>query len=201
MKAFTMATGLDQGKITPDTLYDDPGSVKIGDRVLSNAVGDKPGKNKSMTVVLRDSLNTGVIFVLKALGGDPNKITLTGKKTLYDYFTKHFGFAQRTGIEQANEAQGVMFAPNTANGSDVVYASSSFGQGLSVTMVQMVTAMAAVANGGKLLQPHIVAGEIKDDGTLNATSPKIVRDHVISPKAAADLNGMLQVVPWLQDRR
>jgi cell division protein FtsI/penicillin-binding protein 2 len=194
MKAFTMATGLDQGKITPDTLYDDPGSVKIGDRILSNAVGDKPGKNKSMTVVLRDSLNTGVIFVLRALGGDPDKITLTGKKILYDYFTKHFGFGQRTGIEQANEAQGVMYAPNTPEGNDVVYASSAFGQGLSVTMIQMVTGMAAIANGGKLYQPHIVAGLINDDGTLNATAPKLLRDHVISPKAAADLNGMLQVV-------
>ncbi len=194
MKVFTMAAGLDQGKITPDTLYDDPGSVKIGDRILSDAVGDKPGKNKSMTVVLRDSLNTGVIFVLEALGGDPNKITLTGKKTLYDYFTKHFGFGQRTGIEQANEAQGVMYAPNSPNGGDVVYASNTFGQGLSVTMIQMITAVSAVANGGKLLQPHLVAGEINDDGSLNPTATKVVQDHVISPKAAADLNQMMQVV-------
>jgi cell division protein FtsI/penicillin-binding protein 2 len=57
-----------------------------------------------MTVVLRDSLNTGVMYVLRLLGGDPNKINLAGKKTLYNYFTKHFGFGERTGIEQANEA-------------------------------------------------------------------------------------------------
>jgi cell division protein FtsI/penicillin-binding protein 2 len=121
MKAFTMATGLDQGKIKPTTTYDDPGSIKIGDRTVNNAVGDKPGKNKTMIVVLRDSLNTGVVFVLRMLGSDPNKITLSGKKVLYDYFTKHFGFGVRTGIEQSNEAAGSVAAPNT---NDVTYANT-----------------------------------------------------------------------------
>ncbi|MGL1143236.1 penicillin-binding transpeptidase domain-containing protein, partial [Vibrio parahaemolyticus] len=89
--------GLDQHKVTPDTTYDDPGSYNIDGTVISNASGDRPGKNKSMTVVLRDSLNTGVMHVLMLLGTDPNKVTLAGKKILYDYFTKHFGFGQRTG--------------------------------------------------------------------------------------------------------
>jgi len=100
----------------------------------------------------------------------------------------------RTGIEQANEAGGVINGPSNVGGNDVNYANMSFGQGMSVTMVQMVAAMAAVANGGKLWQPHLVDAELKPDGTEVPVAPKLVRDHVISPTAAAQLNQMLQVV-------
>jgi cell division protein FtsI/penicillin-binding protein 2 len=191
MKAFTMAAGLDQGKVKPDTTYDDTGSVKVADKVINNAEGDKPGKNKTMTMVLRDSLNTGMVFVLKRLGGNTDKITANGKKTLFDYFTKHFGFGVRTGIEQAGEASGTVPPPNT---NDVTYANMTFGQGLSVTMIQMAAAMAAIANGGKLYQPHVVEAEMGVDGATRPMTPKLVSDHVMGRAALADLNQMLQVV-------
>ena len=194
MKAFTIAAGLDQKKITPESTYNDPGCVKVDDRTVCNAAGDKPGNNKTMTVVLRDSLNTGVMYVLRRLGGDDNRITLAGKKTLYDYFTKRFGFGTRTGIEQANESSGSLNQPSTQAGNDVNFANMSFGQGLSVTMLQMVSAMSAVANGGKLYQPHLVEGERQLDGSVASKAPVLIRDHVISPEAAAGLNRMLQVV-------
>ncbi len=194
IKTFTMAAGLDQGKVTPETTYDDPGCYKIDKRDVCNAAGDKSGKGKTMTVVLRDSLNTGVMHVLRLLGGNPDKFTLAGKKTLYDYFTRHFGFGTRTGIEQANEASGALNQPSNAAGNDVNYANMSFGQGMSATMVQMVSAMSAVANGGKLWQPRLVEAQINPDGSLKRTEPKLIQDHVISPKAAQDLNQMLQTV-------
>jgi cell division protein FtsI/penicillin-binding protein 2 len=74
MKAFAMAIGLDQKKVTPETTYDDTGSVKVADKVISNAEGDKAGSGKSMTVVLRDSLNTGMVFVLKMIGGNADAV-------------------------------------------------------------------------------------------------------------------------------
>jgi cell division protein FtsI/penicillin-binding protein 2 len=191
MKAFTVAAGLDQGKIKPGTTYDDPACVQVDDRKICNAEGDKPGKNKTMTVALRDSLNTGMMFILRMLGGDADKITLNGKKILYDYFTKHFGFGTRTGIEQAGEAAGSVAGPTTNN---VTYANMTFGQGISVTMVQMVAAMAAVANGGRLYQPYLVDQVLKPDGSTETARPKVVSDHVMSPGAIADLTQMLQVV-------
>jgi cell division protein FtsI/penicillin-binding protein 2 len=194
MKAFTMAAGLDQGKITPDSTYDDPGCNKVDDRTICNAAGDKAGKGKSMTVVLRDSLNTGVMYVLRLLGGDPNKINLAGKKTLYDYFTKHFGFGERTGIEQANEAAGVVKEATNAAGNNVTYANMAFGQGLSVTMIQMVAAMASVANGGTWYQPRVVDAQMMPDGTLDKLPVKPARNGVISKTAAAQLAQMLTVV-------
>jgi cell division protein FtsI/penicillin-binding protein 2 len=191
IKAFTMAAGLDQGKIKPDTTYDDPGCLKVGDRNICNAEGDKPGNNKTMTMVLRDSLNTGVMFVLRLLGGDTNKITLSGKKTLHDYFTKHFGFGTRTGIEQSGEAAGVVPEPTT---NDVTYANMTFGQGMSATMVQIAAAMAAIANGGTLYQPRVIDGVVSEDGTETKLGAKKVADHVMSAQAISDLNQMLQVV-------
>jgi stage V sporulation protein D (sporulation-specific penicillin-binding protein) len=166
----------------------------VDERNVCNAAGDKPGKAKTMTVVLRDSLNTGVMYVLRLLGGDANKFTLAGKKMLYGYFTKHFGFGERTGIEQANEAAGAINQPNNNAGNNVNYANMAFGQGMSVTMIQMVAAMGAVANGGRLYQPSVVDGTMKADGTVEPRTPKVLADHVLSPAAAADLNEMLQVV-------
>ena len=191
IKAFTMAAGLDQGRIKPDTTFDDPNCLKVGDRNICNAEGDKPGKNKTMTMVLRDSLNTGVMYVLRLLGGDSDKITLSGKKILHDYFTKHFGFGVRTGIEQAGEAAGVIPEPTT---NDVTYANMTFGQGMSATMVQITAAMAAIANGGTLYQPRVVDGVVRSDGTITKAGAKKVVDHVMSPTAINDLNQMLQVV-------
>ncbi|HEY6736866.1 MAG TPA: penicillin-binding protein 2 [Candidatus Saccharimonadia bacterium] len=191
MKAFTMAAGLDQGKIKPDTTYDDPQCVQVDDRKICNAETDHGGKGKSMTVVLRDSLNTGVMFVLRMLGGNPDAITAAGKRLLYDYFTKHFGFGTRTGIEQSGEAAGVVPPANTNN---VTYANMSFGQGMSVTMVQMAAAMAAVANGGTLYQPRVVDGVLRDDGTEAPLGAKKLADHVMSPSAISDLTQMLTVV-------
>jgi cell division protein FtsI/penicillin-binding protein 2 len=147
-----------------------------------------------MTVVLRDSLNTGVMYVLRLLGGDPAKFTLAGKKMLYSYFTKHFGFGVRTGIEQANESAGVLNQPTNAAGNDVTYANMAFGQGMSVTMIQMAAAMAAIANGGKLYQPHVVDALMKSDGSTVQEAPKLESSHVMSPNAIAQLNQMLQVV-------
>ncbi|HUD11563.1 MAG TPA: penicillin-binding protein 2, partial [Candidatus Saccharimonadia bacterium] len=156
MKVFTMATGLDQGKVTPNTTYNDPGCYVIDGTKVCDAAGDKPGDGKTMTVVLRDSLNTGVMFVLRMLGGNPNNFTLAGKQILFNYLTKHFDFGTPTGIEQSDEESGVVQAPSNVSGNDVTYGNMAFGQGITVTMIQMVEAMAAIANGGKLWQPHLV---------------------------------------------
>jgi cell division protein FtsI/penicillin-binding protein 2 len=194
MKVFTMAAGLDQGKVSPDTTYDDPGCYQVDDRKVCDAAGDKPGPNKSMTVVLRDSLNTGAMFVLRMLSGSPDNFTLAGKKTLYSYFTKHFGFGTATGIEQAYEQSGTVPAASNAAGNNVTYANMTFGQGMTVTMLQMTDAMAAVANGGKLWQPYLVNAVMNPDGTTQPMQPKLAKAHIMSPQAIEQLTQMLQVV-------
>lgn len=194
VKVLTMAAGLDTHTVTPDTTYNDPGSFTVDGVTVSNASGDKPGPNKTMTVVLRDSLNTGVMFVLRMLGGNPNLINMTGKETLYSYFTQHFNLGKRTGIQQSGEAAGDINAPANIGSNDVNYANMTFGQGMSVTMIQMVMAMGAVANGGTLYRPNLVAGTLDASGNLKPQTPAVVKSHVVSAQTLSNLNTMLQVV-------
>lgn len=191
-KVFTMSAGLDTGKVKPDSTYNDTGSVQVNGQTIKNAAGHTDGPNTTMTKVIRDSLNTGVVYVLGLLGGDPNKINPAGKMVFYDYITKRFGFGVRTGIEQAGEDPGTVNKPNS---NDFNYANMTFGQGISVTMLQMVTAVGAIANGGTLYQPYLVDHRISPDGAdLPQTQPRAINSHVISAQAAKDMAAMMQVV-------
>jgi len=190
-KMFTMAAGLDTGKVKPDTTYTDTGKVELDGRVINNS-HDKAWGVQSMTDVIEKSLNTGVVFVLRSLGGNPEAINLAGKKVLYSYFQK-FGFGQPTGVEQSGEAAGMVNKPTKISGNDVNYANMTFGQGISATMIQMVTAASAIANGGKLYQPQLVAG-VKEGDTIKTFSPKVINSQVISKSAASDLVTMMEKV-------
>jgi cell division protein FtsI/penicillin-binding protein 2 len=191
-KVITMAAGLDTGKVHKDTTFDDTtGCLEVDKHKICNADGHKGGPAATMTVVLRDSLNTGVMFILRQLGTDPNAITKAGKQTLYDYIDGHFQFGHLTGIEQQGEAIGVINKPtsNTTN-----YANMTFGQGLSTTMIQMTAAVGAIANGGTLYKPYLVEERLKADGTTQKTRPQVARDKVISKAAATELTEMMEVV-------
>jgi len=190
-KMFTMATGLDTGKVTPTTTYTDTGKVELDGRVINNS-HDKAWGVQSMTDVIEKSLNTGVVFVLRSLGGNVDAINLAGKKVLYSYFQK-FGFGKTTGIEQSGESAGVVNPPTKISGNDVNYANMTFGQGISATMIQMTTAASAIANGGKLYQPQLVAG-IKEGNTIKKFSPKVINPQVISKSASSDLVTMMETV-------
>jgi cell division protein FtsI/penicillin-binding protein 2 len=190
-KVFTMAAGLDTGKVHPDTTYNDEGCVEIDKHKICNASDHKDGPNTTMTMVLRDSLNTGVIFVLRSLGVDPNTITPESKKSFYNYISDRFGFGKRTGIEQATESKGVVNPPTSNNTN---YANMTFGQGISVTMLQMASAVGAIANGGTLYKPYLVDERQKVDGSTIKTQPYVVNNNVMSKQASSDLTQMMEVV-------
>ncbi len=188
-KVITMAAGLDTGKVTPKTIYNDTGELTIGGKTIKNAENHKFGI-QTMTDVIQKSLNTGVVFVLQQLGTDPRTITPTSKQVLHDYIEK-FGFGKVTGIEQAGEVSSKV---KPATSSDVDYANMSFGQGISVNSVQLLAAVGAIANNGNLVKPHIVAGEVAQDQTIKPNNTEVVR-NVISAPAAVQLGEiMTQVV-------
>lgn len=188
-KVVTMAAGLDTGKIRPNTTFNDTGEVKVGDKVIKNAENHKFGIS-TMTDVIQKSLNTGVVFVLQSLGGTTGKITPEGKQSFFSYIEK-FGFGKITGIEQAGEVSSKVKQPSTY---DVDYANMSFGQGISVNSLQLLTAVGAIANKGVLMKPYLVEGELQSDQTIKKTQPQVVRG-VISPETAAELSQiMTQVV-------
>lgn len=175
-KAITMAAALDMGKVTPTTTYNDEGSVQIGKYTIKNSDGKAHGIN-TMTQVLEQSLNTGAIFAARQIGPDN-----------FEKYVKKFGFGQKTGIELNSEAQGDI--STLAQHKEIYMATGSFGQGLSVTPLQLVTAFGAIANGGKLMKPYIVDEVIKPSGFKIKTEPKVIRS-VISSQTATTLGAML----------
>jgi stage V sporulation protein D (sporulation-specific penicillin-binding protein) len=103
-------------------------------------------------------------------------------------YVRDFGFGEFTGIELDRENAGNITNVNT--GKEIYTATASFGQGLTVTPLQMVNAVSVLANGGKLMKPHVVSQKNYSNGTVEVIEPQIVR-QVISSKAAAVTSGML----------
>lgn len=188
-KMFSMAAGLDTNAVKPDTTYTNTGSVTLDEYVVKNATGI-PNGVASMKDVIKKSINTGVVFVLEKLGGE--SINATAKRKLYSYYTDHFGFGSPTGVELANEPSGHLEPPDGA--SNVTYANMTFGQGLTATMLQIVSAASAVVNGGTLYQPYIIEQKINSDGGVTETKPHIKKQQVVTAQTSNDLKSMMEAV-------
>lgn len=174
-KAVTMAAGIDEGLVHPDTTYTDTGSVVVDGYTIKNSDNKAHGV-QTMTQVLEESLNTGVIFVQNKLGN--------GRFLEY---VKRFGFGEATGVDMPEMAGNL----NNLKGNITVnYDTASFGQGITVTPLQMVRAYAALANGGKMPVPYVVAAQITPDGQTVQTQPVAARE-IIAPKTAAAVSAML----------
>ena len=175
-KPITMAAALDQGVITPQTTYEDKGSVKVGDRVIENALPGVEG-TQTMIQVLEKSLNTGAVFVQQKLG-----------KEKFKNYVEKFGFAEKTGIDLKGEAKGNL--SNLEKKGDVEYATASFGQGIAVTPLELISAFAAIANNGRLMKPYLVEKIIDNKDNKKTTQPEEIR-QVISSDTASRLTAML----------
>ncbi len=175
-KPVTLAAALDTEKITPYTTYQDVGQESIDGFTIRNSDKQAHGV-QTMTEVLEKSLNTGTIFVQRLLGRD----------VFRDYVTR-FGFGEKTGIELRSEVAGEIDA--LSRKGKVFAATASFGQGISVTPLQMVQAYAALGNGGKLMRPYLVQEVIHPDGSHEVTQPQVIRE-VISPRTSRLISAML----------
>lgn len=163
MKAFTIAAALDADAITTtDTFVDDNNLRLAGVRIQNADRYDHPYGHGELTPaqVLELSNNVGAAKIGLALG----------RARLYEAF-RRYGFGTPTGIDMSGEANGVVWDPDGAHGSgDLTAAQNAFGQGLSVTAVQLVAGYAAIANGGTLVTPHVVAGWTTPDGTFHSAA-------------------------------
>lgn len=143
VKPLTMAAGLDAGVVTAETTYDDKGFLVINKKRISNYDGKGRGV-VPMQIILNDSLNTGAVFVMNRIGKDRFR----------EYF-KSFGLGEETGVDLPNESVGNI--KNLESPRDIEYATASFGQGISMTPIATIRALAALGNGGVLVTPHVVA--------------------------------------------
>jgi len=175
-KPVIMAAGLDIGKIFPETAYTDTGLVRIGNWTIQNSQQKTYGLS-TMTQVLEKSINTGVVFVQRLIGGE-----------IFKKYIEAFGFGSSTGIDLASETSGNL--KNIEENKDINFANAAFGQGILVTPLQMASAIAAIANDGKLMQPYVVEKIVAPDGQEQITQPKVIR-QVIAPQNAGQLTAML----------
>jgi len=136
---------------------------------------------QTMTGVLVNSINTGMVFVANKLGKDKFK-----------QYVEAYGFGVKTGIELDTEAAGTVDSLylNKGDKIDCYTATASFGQGITVTPLQLVNAYATIANGGKMMRPYIVEKIIHPDGKVDITKPREIKT-ILDKRNASLLSGML----------
>ena len=183
MKAVTMAAALDQGLITPDTSFYDPGYMVFDDATMvTNWQGLAYG-TETMTQVLEHSANVGAAYVAH---------NILGPKRYYPYLTR-FGFGQATGIggqEEIGSFRSPSNDPQEWTPSDLTR--QAFGQSISATPLQVAMAYETIANGGLMMRPYLVAS-INNNGQVVTIQPQVER-RVISTRTAQILTGMLMHV-------
>lgn len=177
-KIITMAAGLDSHVITPASAFDDTGSFVVTPTYTVHNWNMSGFGIENMTQVLQHSANVGASWVAQRLGID----------RFYRY-VKEFGMGQPTGVDLANEATGSVPLPGDRLWTIDNLFANSYGQGLAITPIQMIRAVAAVANGGILVQPRIVQSVVSG-GIVRRIQPVSVR-RVISPQTAHTLTTML----------
>lgn len=174
-KVITMAAGIDAGLVSPSTTYTDTGEVEVNEEIIRNSDLKAYGQ-QTMTQVLEKSLNTGAVFVVQKLG-----------KGLFNKYLEQFGFHSPTGVELDGEV--LASIRNVRQWADVDLATMSYGQGIAVTPIQLLAAVGAIANGGRLVQPHIVDRILYPSGAISI-DPTVV-EQAISPQTAQLISAMM----------
>lgn len=181
-KIVTMASGLDSGKVTLDQKFNDEGVLEVGERQIRNSDREAHGA-VTIPTILQRSLNIGSAQVALAMGAD----------TFYSY-VERFGFGNVTGIDLSGEVRGIVKKPKAStewSPSDL--ATNAFGQGISVTPLQMICAVSAVANNGVMMRPHVVKA-IVDHGRWFEIQPSPVRVAISAQTARLMTDVLVSVV-------
>jgi cell division protein FtsI (penicillin-binding protein 3) len=178
-KAILAASALDQGVVTAtEQIFCENGAFRVGRAVIHDA---HPRGLISFAEVIQYSSNIGATKIAERVG-----------RERYFEYLRAFGFGQRTGIDLPVESPGILRDVKTWRRVDI--ATHSFGQGVSTTPLQMATAFATIANGGKLMAPHLVRRIIAPDGTPLVTREAEVKRTPIGPEAARITTELLRRV-------
>ncbi|MDQ5986275.1 MAG: Stage V sporulation protein D [Syntrophus sp. SKADARSKE-3] len=185
-KPFLVAAALEEKVVKEtDKFYCENGNYAIADRVIHEAQRKRHG---TLTVreILKYSSNIGSVKIQERLG----------KERFYQYITK-FGFGSKTGIDLPGESHGLL--RSYTNWTRVDAATIAFGQGISVTGIQLVTALSTIANDGVMMKPFIIKGIVDKQGqVMKEYRPEVVR-KVVSPATAKRLTGILTAVVGDED--
>jgi len=176
MKVVTLSGAIDSGAITPSTVINDPGYLNVGGYRIADWDHRNHG-NIDYTYVLEHSLNVGAMKAMLA----------EGHASFYSYLQK-FGLTKASGIDAAGES--FVAPPSASRMADSQYATSAFGQGIDVNMVQMLAAVNVIANGGRYATPHVV------ERVGTRINPVLLQPQpqVISAATARQMTTMMEAV-------
>ncbi|GAB4560507.1 MAG: penicillin-binding protein 2 [Anaerolineae bacterium] len=177
VKALTVAAGLDSGIIAPDETFEDEGVIKIGEYEIKNS--DRRGHGMvTLEDILAMSLNVGAAKISLKMGPEP-----------FYHYLRQFGFGQVTEVDLAGELPGLVKDPNSAVWGLSDLATNAYGQGISVTPLQLIRAVAAIANDGFLVRPYVVQ-KMVDQGAAISRQPE-PRQRAISPETARAVRDLM----------
>lgn len=183
-KIITAAAALEEGVVKPSDRFYDPGYIKVGSDTIKCWIFPLAHGSETFAEGVKNSCNP--VFVSVALRLEEKK-----PGTFYDYI-QAFGFGSPTGIDLTGEGTGILIPREELRPINI--ATISMGQGIAVTPIQLATAVAAVANGGKLIRPHLVKEILDAEGkVVRRLEPKVER-QVISPATAETLRKLLEAV-------
>jgi len=152
-KVMTMAAALDLDRVKPETEFIDTGQIEVGGHIIRNWDGRSWGQ-QTMVGCLQHSLNVCLAWIAA------DKL---GATDLYAYLSR-FGVGRLTGVDLAGEVSGKLRTPRDPDWTEPDMGTNSFGQGVSVTPMQLLTAVSAIANYGDMVQPHIVRQVVGPQG-------------------------------------
>ena len=175
-KPITMSAALNEGKVTPETIFIDTGSVKIDEKTIKNSDPEPLGE-QTMVQVLTASLNTGAYFVQQQIGNE-----------VFKKYVEQFGFGKPVEFDLSAPTAGNL--KNLNQKGNVFFATASYGQGITVTPLQLVQAFSAIANGGKMATPYIINKVVHPDGTEEQLNYPELKE-IIDSKTAATVAAML----------
>jgi cell division protein FtsI/penicillin-binding protein 2 len=182
MKVLTMAIGLETGAVNADTIFHDaPGYLTIDRYTITNLNGVSYG-TETMSEILQHSSNLGAAFVADRTGPD----RFYGK-------LREFGIGAPTGIDLPGEVEGIVNWATNPQWRPINLSTNAFGQGITVTPIQMITAISACVNGGRLMKPYVVQ-ELRQDGQIvRRNDPTVVR-QVLRPEVSRQIVDMMTAV-------
>ncbi len=178
LKIITLAGALDSGAVSPQFTYVDTGRIEVGGQVIANWDGKAYGE-QDLVGMMGHSLNVGAATLAVQMG----------PWTFYRYI-RAFGFGQPTGVDLQGEVAGTVHMVGDLDWYDSYLGTNAYGQAIAVTPMQMAAAVAAVANGGRLVRPYVVARQIRPDGSVQESRP-VVRGQPISPETARAVTEIL----------
>lgn len=175
MKPLTMASGLDSGVITPETTYDDTGCITVNKASICN-FDHKARGVVPMQQILSQSLNVGASWIATQLG----------QERFRTYFTTLFG--EKTSIDLPNESAALL--RNLSQTQQIYYNTAAFGQGIALSPIQMIRALGALANGGVMVEPHLVSAIQLNTGVLRPLDWSR-RLQIFNPQTTREVSTML----------